>query len=386
MGMKFLSRFFSNRNQNHQNESLSRPCLVEPLEKREFLTLTVASMLADNRGSVLVTLGGDANPATVHRTSVQVYTTGPDGRIYTADDTFVPSAVRYVAAIRRISINFSLPANTQYRVKLVSSRIRELGTNAMLDGEFNGTFPTGNGVPGGNTEFTVVHDRSATPIVRMSTSKGVITLRVLRGLKPKTASHFLSHVNSGDYDNIFFTRNIPGFIIQTGSLKIDQSNNVVQPNAGPTLQNEFTTNPISNTRGTLAFAKGFGPDSATNQFFFNLGNNGPNLDNQNEGFTVFAQVANAASLAVMDAIAGLDTVALHNDVTGNGVLPNMTPTGLTHVPINDIQKYPGGLQDVNPDLEIDDQQFVVTGNFDPSADTVIIGRTAMLYRLQKLTS
>lgn len=382
--MKLLSRLFSRR-ESQPTQAQARPCLVEPLEKREFLTLMVTSMIADNRGSVQVTLNQEADPLTVHRTSVQVYTTGPDGKIYTADDVFVPAAVRYVSGIRRISINFSLPVNTQYRVKLVSSRIKDLVGN-MLDGEFSGTFPTGNNVPGGNTEFTVVHDKSATPTVRMSTSKGVITLKVLRGLKPRTAAHFLSHVNSGDYDNIFFTRKIDGFIIQTGSLKIDQNNQVVQPNAGASVANEFTTNPISNVRGTLAFAKGGSPDSATNQFFFNLGNNGANLDNQNGGFTVFAQVANASSLAVMDAIGGLPDVALHNNLTGNGVLPSMIPTGLTNVPVNDEQKYDGfGQPEIisNNPFEVN---FVVTGNFDATADTVVIGRTAMIYKLVKLTS
>ena len=46
------------------------------------------------------------------------------------------------------------------------------------------------------------------------------------------------------------------------------------------------------------------PNSATNQWFFNLVDNSSNLDNQNGGFTVFGRVSGAASLAVMDTIAG----------------------------------------------------------------------------------
>ena len=45
------------------------------------------------------------------------------------------------------------------------------------------------------------------------------------------------------------------------------------------------------------------PNSATNQWFFNLANNASTLNFQNGGFTVFGRVANAAGLAVMDRIA-----------------------------------------------------------------------------------
>jgi hypothetical protein len=50
---------------------------------------------------------------------------------------------------------------------------------------------------------------------------------------------------------------------------------------------------------------GGNPNSATNQFFFNLANNAANLDNQNGGFTVFGKVASAADQAVVDALAAI---------------------------------------------------------------------------------
>ena len=53
---------------------------------------------------------------------------------------------------------------------------------------------------------------------------------------------------------------------------------------------------LNNPNGTVSL-----PNSATNEFFFNLANNSANLNNQNGGFTVFGRVA-AADLAIMDAV------------------------------------------------------------------------------------
>jgi cyclophilin family peptidyl-prolyl cis-trans isomerase len=73
------------------------------------------------------------------------------------------------------------------------------------------------------------------------------------------------------------------------------------------VPNEFSTT-RSNLVGTIAMAKlGSDPNSATDQFFFNLGNNAANLDNQNGGFTVFGQVT-TASWPVVQTIAGLNVI------------------------------------------------------------------------------
>merc|ERR1711991_153921 len=69
------------------------------------------------------------------------------------------------------------------------------------------------------------------------------------------------------------------------------------------IENEFSSE-RSNTRGTIAMAKiGNDPDSATNQWFFNLADNSSNLDNQNEGFTVFGKTKTDTDLLFVDILA-----------------------------------------------------------------------------------
>jgi len=52
-------------------------------------------------------------------------------------------------------------------------------------------------------------------------------------------------------------------------------------------------------------AKSSDPNSATDQWFFNLANNASNLDLQNSGFTVFGQVI-GDGMTVVEKISGLD--------------------------------------------------------------------------------
>ncbi len=128
--------------------------------------------------------------------------------------------------------------------------------------------------------------------------------------RPLTRDNFLRYVDGDHYDNTIFHRLVQGFVLQGGGFyesydqepspiffslstdqKVDLDGDPSTPN--PSVNNEFSNSPPrSNVAGTLSMAKtAAGPDSATNQFFFNLGNNSANLDNQNGGFTVFAQVA-----------------------------------------------------------------------------------------------
>jgi cyclophilin family peptidyl-prolyl cis-trans isomerase len=92
----------------------------------------------------------------------------------------------------------------------------------------------------------------------------------------------------------------------------NQINSVKQYAAVPNEPNPSNPGDI---RGTIAMAKlGGNANSATNQWFFNLGDNRANLDNQNGGFTVFGKVTGAAGLKVMDTIAALKLFNLDGNV------------------------------------------------------------------------
>ena len=150
--------------------------------------------------------------------------------------------------------------------------------------------------------FTAVIAK-AESTVRLDTNMGVIEMTLRPDVAPVHVANFLTYVNDGDYNNSFFHRSLNGFVLQGGGFKfVDQTFDNVPTD--PPIINEFL---LSNVRGTVAMAKvGGDPDSATSQWFINLGDNSDNLDTQNGGFTVFAEVT--AGMEVVDAIAALPIV------------------------------------------------------------------------------
>lgn len=154
--------------------------------------------------------------------------------------------------------------------------------------------------------------------------------------RPLTRDNFLQYVTAGLYNGVIMHRLVEGFVLQGGgfyewrlsepaplNVSLDPTYEVDldgNPNtSNPTVNNEFSNLPFrSNLRGTLAMAKvGGDPNSATNEFFFNLSNNSANLDNQNGGFTVFAQVI-GDGMTLVDAFGSLDIINLNPDVNDDG--------------------------------------------------------------------
>ncbi|HYP05233.1 MAG TPA: peptidylprolyl isomerase [Bryobacteraceae bacterium] len=145
------------------------------------------------------------------------------------------------------------------------------------------------------------------PIVRFDTNLGNIDVELYPADAPKTVANFLSYVNKGAYTNSIIHRSVARptpFVIQGGGYRLN-TNSVDPIPSDPAVVNEFK---IPNTRGTIAMAKQEGnPNSATNQWFFNLADNTGNLDVQNGGFTVFGKILNDSSLVIMDRIAAVPT-------------------------------------------------------------------------------
>ncbi|UCD27960.1 MAG: peptidylprolyl isomerase [Planctomycetota bacterium] len=161
------------------------------------------------------------------------------------------------------------------------------------------------------------------PRVRLQTSMGDVILELLHEQTeaPITALNFMQYVEDGFYNGTIFHRVLVDFVVQGGGFLTGL---VQQKPLREPIVNEFDPS-RSNLRGTVAMAKlDNDPDSATSQFFFNLADNSANLDIQNGGFTVFAQVI--VGMDVIDAIAAVQV--------GQQQDPN--DQTFDNVPVNDI--------------------------------------------------
>ncbi len=181
---------------------------------------------------------------------------------------------------------------------------------------------------------------------------GVFTMELYDGVAPLTVQNFLNYIQgtgpAGDeYLNSFFSRLVPGFVLQGGGFSAGTD---AAPLTGAALGTHITTFPtvhnefgLSNTQWTVALAKtGQGPSTGTSEFYINLADNSSNLDQQNGGFTVFGKIISGTD--VIQKIASLNTGSLVS-ATGNGALsdvpntsgvPGQTPTTSQLVKFTDI--------------------------------------------------
>jgi cyclophilin family peptidyl-prolyl cis-trans isomerase len=153
--------------------------------------------------------------------------------------------------------------------------------------------------------------------------------------KPLTTNNFLQYVNGNRFDGTFMHRLSKDFVVQGGgyfpvfvtepapvnisldpNAVVDLDGNPGTPN--PTVANEFSVPSIrSNLRGTISMArKSMQPNSATSEWFVNLGNN-TGLDFVDGGFTVFARVL-ADGMSMFDGFNSLTIANLNPDTDDNG--------------------------------------------------------------------
>jgi len=139
-------------------------------------------------------------------------------------------------------------------------------------------------------------------IVEFQTSEGNIQVNLFDQTTPRTVENFLRYVDEQHYTTSVIHRVAPDFIVQGGGFTFEGDWPLTRLDVNVAVINE----PIySNVKGTIAMAKvASNPDSATDQWFFNLANNASNLDLQNEGFTVFGQVI-GDGMTVVERISGL---------------------------------------------------------------------------------
>ncbi|MES2824601.1 MAG: peptidylprolyl isomerase [Pseudomonadota bacterium] len=171
-------------------------------------------------------------------------------------------------------------------------------------------------------------------IVQFQTVMGNFEVNLYDKATPKTVENFLAYVTSDAYKNVIIHRSIPDFVIQGGGFQYVDNSPLVSIPQKPTVINE----PVyANKRGTIAMAKlGGNPNSATNQWFFNLVDNAPTLDGDNGGFTVFGEVT-GSGMAVLDAMAAVNVFPANSGVFKNLPLRNYTMTDFSNgVAVTDL--------------------------------------------------
>jgi peptidyl-prolyl cis-trans isomerase A (cyclophilin A)/peptidyl-prolyl cis-trans isomerase B (cyclophilin B) len=148
----------------------------------------------------------------------------------------------------------------------------------------------------------------ADPQVDLRTSVGTIRLELYPAKAPKTVENFLQYVREGHYNGTVFHRVIDGFMIQGGGFDAKFS----QKKTRAPIANEAQAGikgGLKNDVGTIAMARTADPNSATAQFFINVGDNSflnwgdPRSDGN--GYAVFGKVV--SGLDVMNQIAKLPT-------------------------------------------------------------------------------
>ena len=156
-------------------------------------------------------------------------------------------------------------------------------------------------------------------MVKLTTNFGDITLELNAEKAPITVANFLQYVESGFYDGVIFHRVIDGFMVQGGGFDANMKQKVTKDE----IKNE-ADNGLGNDKYTVAMARTSIPDSASSQFFINVGDNDfLNHTAKNAsgwGYCVFGKVIEG--MDVVDKIRAVKTTskAGHRDVPAESVI------------------------------------------------------------------
>ena len=143
-------------------------------------------------------------------------------------------------------------------------------------------------------------ERASFQWAKMTTSKGVIWLKLYGEETPNTVANFASLVNDGYYNGLNFHRVIPGFMAQGGC-----PTGTGTGGPGYQIACETSLNTSKHRKGALSMAHA-GPNTGGSQFFITFDATPP-LDGVH---TVFGGIAedDADSFAVLASIEGQDLI------------------------------------------------------------------------------
>jgi peptidyl-prolyl cis-trans isomerase A (cyclophilin A) len=129
---------------------------------------------------------------------------------------------------------------------------------------------------------------------QFTTTKGNFVILVHRDWAPIGADRFYELMKMHFYDQNYFFRVLPGFVVQWG---INGDPKVAKDWSVLTIKDDVVK--TSNHPGTVTFATS-GPNSRTTQVFINLNDNSSSLDGQ--GFAPFGEVSEG--MAVVQSLYG----------------------------------------------------------------------------------
>ncbi len=116
----------------------------------------------------------------------------------------------------------------------------------------------------------------------IETEKGTIKAELYVDKAPITTANFINLTNAGFYNGLKFHRVEPGFVIQGGDPRGDETGG-----SGKTIPLEINRE-LRHVKGALAMARTNDPNSATSQFYITLAET-PFLDGN---YAVFGRVSN----------------------------------------------------------------------------------------------
>jgi peptidyl-prolyl cis-trans isomerase B (cyclophilin B) len=156
-------------------------------------------------------------------------------------------------------------------------------------------------------------------MITLHTNFGDIQIELDTEKAPKTCANFEKYVRTGFFDGTIFHRVIDGFMIQGGGFEPGMQQKEVRAS----IENE-ADNGLKNEIGTLAMARTMDPNSATAQFFINIGDNSflnhTAKTSEGWGYAVFGKVVEGMDVVEQIKATKTTSRAGHQDVPVDDVI------------------------------------------------------------------